>query len=188
MKIKYVQNQEDLFLRYPEQTGCQPVYLWINCKDKSICMKPSPEIGSAVPADVYHGHTQRLPVPQLRIAAANQLLNRVKGFAEHVFDGYVATWDGNNYVAKFSPIAKQAFTAIERIIENYCEPHCELSPCRAKDYLGGAPIRDLGIRSDYTEDIIEQIAIGLNEDAEANGVYLVDTEEYLLELRDKPCT
>lgn len=115
VKIKRVES--GLSHRYHGQNAPQPVYVYLDCRHGVLSADYDPEIGGAVGADVYHGHTLRWRIPAMPRTAANTLLSRLAPLAEKVLAGYESVWDGNNHVGRFTPAAHEASAEIGLICD-----------------------------------------------------------------------
>jgi len=114
-KIKVIPTSR-LYLKYDGQTQPQPCHIELNCQnDGKILAEYNPEIGNAVPTEVYYGHIQRWRIPCLKEQAADDLIQDLLPLAEKIVAGYNTEWDGNNYSATFTDEAKAAIEEIESV-------------------------------------------------------------------------
>lgn len=188
MKITPVTGT-DLWHRYPRQSAPQGAFVELDPERRTLGCETNPEIGNAVPADVWYGRLLRWPIPPLRADAANDLLAALAPLAERVAAGYSVEWDGTNHVGRLTDSARQACDAIER----WCDQQAEsdtLHVWEAAEWFAplgrrDAQARELDITAETTDD--ELAAIVAREEAGAAGADtcdgLEDCEEYLFDLR-----
>jgi hypothetical protein len=112
--------EHPLFHQYENQLHPQEGIIGIDCRDGSLFADWDPEIGNAVPIDVWHGHIQWFEVtPYIRRDDLISLLEEVKPYAECIIAGYESQWDGNNHVAKFSEDAELAMQELDEYLVKY---------------------------------------------------------------------
>jgi hypothetical protein len=117
VNIIRVASNGDLYHQYPRQSNPQPCYVELDCRTGELTADYNSEIGNAVPASVYHGHTRRWAIPILGADAANELLQAIAPLAERVLAGYDSVWNGNNLVAELTPGAADAIDRIQAACE-----------------------------------------------------------------------
>ena len=189
MEIKNVEGTS-LYQRYPGQSEAQDCYVELDARGEGeLCARTNPEIGNAIPFDVYHGHVQRWTISPLRADAANALLAKIEPLAERVVAGYGTRWDGNNQVADYDDDAAKAIDEIEELCDNAGGEGEDLEVWQASDWfdaLGTREMqaRELGITASTTDDELIAISLRAVADAENEGVdELEGLNEHLAALR-----
>lgn len=110
----------DLTCQYDGQYQPQPTFIALELRDGGeLYAAYNPEIGNAVPMDVYHGHIRRYPIHTQSVTLANKLMRQILPLAERVWEGYESAWNGSNHVARFTEDAQFAERDIERILSEY---------------------------------------------------------------------
>ncbi len=163
---------------YPGQQKPQSAYIELDCRTGSLQADWNGEVGNAVPADVWHGHTRRYAIPLLRGATVNALLDEIAPFAQRVLDGYASAWDGNNHVATFDDDASVAEEEIETIIESYGEG--DLHWADAEDWLH--EVRD-ELALAFDDETIDEMIDKYGGDGTEDAPVLVGIRDYLDDLR-----
>jgi hypothetical protein len=136
--IRPAENKTELYCRYGDQTNPQGVLIELDCESGVLRAMYNPEIGNAVPCDVWHGRSLRYTIPCYTASAANDLLASLVPLAQRVLDGYTSEWDGSNNVGKLAADAQAASEQISAICEP--EPYAEgntVNVCDADDWLAG---------------------------------------------------
>jgi hypothetical protein len=88
---------------YPNQTEPQGAYISLDLSTGAMWYATNPEIGDAVPVDVWHGLVRRYHLPaQISTASTNALMQEVAHHAQTVLDHAEVVWDGSNNVVKDS--------------------------------------------------------------------------------------
>ena len=96
-----VRAQAALFSIYPNQDAPQACFIALNLSTGRMSAHTNPEIGNAVPLDVWHGTVRRyrLPGPMLA-SAANTLMLFISSHAQAILDHAEVVWDGHNNVVR----------------------------------------------------------------------------------------
>jgi antitoxin (DNA-binding transcriptional repressor) of toxin-antitoxin stability system len=105
---------ESLLHVYPRQSEPQDCFISLDTRDGELTADWNPEIGNAVPSDVYHGFVRRYPIPVLQPATVNALMESIAPLAQRVIDGTERHWNGANHVARLSDAARDAEAEIEQ--------------------------------------------------------------------------
>jgi len=186
VQVHLVKNIDDVYCRYPGQSSTQPTYVEFDQSTGDLRATYNPEIGNAVPADVWSGQVLRFGIPPLKIKTANALLQRIAPVAQRVLDGVI---DASTLVGEWEPTyTKDAEAAIGEI-EALCAPTYgwdeseRLQVWDAEDMYNGDPP---DIDPDSTDGQLESLAEELDSDAMANsGANVIeDTYGYLWHLRE----
>lgn len=189
--IEEVAQETDLFKLYPGQAKAQGCYIQLDARTGAVGAAYDPEIGSAVPSAVHHGHVVRLHCPCLVAGAANKLMGALAPLLERVIAGYSSEWDGSDTVARYTDDARQAIIEAVALAEDYGAPEDRVELVDAADFYG--PLGDarsqaflLGISRETTDERLDGIA---EDDAtsalsEMRAV-LVRAPEHLRHLRDQ---
>lgn len=194
VEIVRVRTRAELHKHYDGQTKTQDCYVELNCRDRLLHADWNCEIGNAVPAAVWHGHTRRWGIATLTADAANDLLDEIAPLAERVCDGYERDWDGNNHVARFSADALAAMDEIERLCERAGDdPSDCVQEWDAAEWLHGIGSADrqraeYGITAATTDDELRAIESRIETEARADDVDVLHGLERHLEWlrRDAP--
>jgi hypothetical protein len=115
-----VYAQHPLYWKYPRQTRPQRAVVAIDARDGAILADYDPEVGDAVPMDVYHGHVLCWHIsPYITAEALDELLATIQPLAERIIAGYESEWDGQNHVARYDADAQRAIDQIEELMVAY---------------------------------------------------------------------
>jgi len=109
----------DLTCHYGGQYDPQPTFIALNMSEGGLSAGYDPEIGGAVPMNVYHGFVRRYPIHTQSVVLANKLMRQIRPLAERVYAGYNRVWDGWNHVARLDDDAKAAECEIIRVLSEY---------------------------------------------------------------------
>lgn len=107
-----------LALRYPGQFKYQPVIMDIY-PNGTVDVKANPEIGNAVPANVFHSLVIRVSLPGVSIQTEARDF-----YAEHIklihriSAGMGEKWDGNNTVGTLTDDAREALEELRYLAAN----------------------------------------------------------------------
>lgn len=181
--IEEVAQETDLFKLYPGQAKAQGCYIQLDARTGAVGAAYDPEIGSAVPSAVHHGHVVRFHCPCLVAGAANKLMGALAPLLERVIAGYSSEWDGSDTVARYTDDAREAIIEAAALAEDYgvdaADFYGPLGDARSQAFL-------LGISRETTDERLDGIA---EDDAtsalsEMRAV-LVRAPEHLRHLRDQ---
>ena len=101
LSILPVRHNADLLDIYPNQTEPQACYIALDLCTGRMSAQTNPEIGNAVPMDVWHGLVRRYHLPGPPVAAvANALMEDMADHARTVLDHAEVVWDGSNNVVR----------------------------------------------------------------------------------------
>jgi hypothetical protein len=193
-RVKIVRLDENdvavLYHRYPRQTMPQSCFVELDCARRQLSADWNGEVGTAVPADVWHGHRRRYPIPCLTAKAANELLDEIAPLAARVCDGYASRWNGQNHVASFTEAAADAERQIRALCEE-ADPEQAVKVWDAADWFAGLGNRDrqrreLGITAATTDEELDAIESREQTEAEQSGEchWLEGLGRHLRQLRD----
>lgn len=117
--IVKVKTDDELYCHYDRQIEPQSCFIAIDCEDEEMWADYNAEIGNAVPSRVWHGHIHWFYLPTtLKADAVNRLMEKILPDCEKIVAGYKSVWDGNNYVAKFTPEAQEIIDRLDADIHN----------------------------------------------------------------------
>ena len=101
LSIATVDSPAELFEIYPNQHEPQSCFIGLNLSSGRMSAGYNPEIGNAVPMDVWHGLVRRYHLPGPPVAAvANALMEDMADHARTVLDHAEVVWDGSNNVVR----------------------------------------------------------------------------------------
>ncbi len=81
-------DRDDLECHYPGQRSGQARYVFLDLEDEVLWAHYNPEVGNAVPPDVYSGRTKRFWLGCGQSAKeVNDILERVAAIAPRVIQG-----------------------------------------------------------------------------------------------------
>jgi len=155
LSIETVDSPTELFNLYPNQHEPQDCFIQLNLSSGRMSAGSNPEIGNAVPMDVWHGLERRYSLPGPILASvANTLMEDIASHAQSVLDHAEVAWDGSNNVVRTH----------ERNCEDEWWCHCPVAVAEraieaaingvsAEDYVSWAEAGDW-----YTEGADEYVA------------------------------
>lgn len=112
------EEKAPLFHQYPGEFAPQPAFISLDPENWEAGADWSGEVGNAVPARVWHNLELRWPVPaNVRGAALVEFCEQHADLFARVCDGFEKSWDGNNWVGRYSSDAQDAQEKLERLIE-----------------------------------------------------------------------
>jgi hypothetical protein len=146
LSILPVRHHADLLAIYPNQYEPQDCFIELDLSSGRMSAQTNPEIGNAVPVDVWHGLVRRYYVPGPPTpAAANALMEDISSHAQIILDHAEVIWDGSNNVVRTHgcdcPIAVSE-RAIEAAIDSISE----------EDYISWAEAGDWYANADRAMD------------------------------------
>lgn len=179
-----------LHCHYRGQTATQPCFVALNCQTGDLTAAYNPEVGDAVPMDVWNGHTLRWCIPALRGPAANVLLKSLVPYAEKIVAGYDRHWDGQNYIATYAG-AENAIATIGYLCDSTYGGDNVITVVDAEEWfqaglrLGDADMaRSLRIRGTDPDEVLAAIAGQNQQEALSSGFdILKGLYDYLERLR-----
>ena len=145
LSILPVRHHADLLDIYPDQTEPQACFIALNLCTGRMSGQTDPEIGNAVPMDVWHGIVRRYYLPGPLLAkAANALMEDIASHAQAILDHADVVWDGSNNVVhthertcdeewRCDCLIAVAERAIEAAIDSISEDDC-ISWAEAEDW------------------------------------------------------
>jgi len=126
--------EANLYTIYPGQTDPQPAFVAIDLETGKVGYDWNGEIGSAVPAEVWHGRVQRLRLdPAVDTEVLDKLLESEawKSHLQTVLENSDIVWNGSNWVGQLGPQATAALEAMQELLDEL--PTVEV--WRAEDWL-----------------------------------------------------
>ena len=188
LSILPVRHNADLLDIYPNQTEPQACFIALNLCTGRMSAQTDPEIGNAVPMDVWHGIVRRYYLPGPPLAkAANALMEDMADHARTVLDHAEVVWDGSNNVVRTHerncdeewqcdcPIAV-AERAIEAVTSSVSEEDF-VSWAEAGDWYDSSGVDEYVARVQAGESI-EDVAAFMEQEIE-NHCVVEGIEEYL---------
>ncbi len=113
MKTHLIFGRGRLTFTYRSQTNPQPICADI-LDDGTVHVFGNPEIGNAVPMDVYHGIIQRVGVWGVSTQAeAREWYRSNKTLIQRIVAGMDKRWDGNNFVGTLTDDARRALDTLD---------------------------------------------------------------------------
>jgi len=101
LSILPVKHLGDLLDIYPNETKPQACFIALDLRTGRMSAQTNPEIGNAVPMDVWHGLVRRYYLPGPPLAkAANALMQDIADHAQAILDHAEVIWDGSNNVVR----------------------------------------------------------------------------------------
>jgi len=167
LSIVPTRHNADLVDIYPNQTNPQDCFIELDLCTGRMSTQTNPEIGNAVPMDVWHGLVRRyyLPGPPLAVTA-NELMQDIALHAQAILDLSEVIWDGSNNVVR----------AHERNCEDEWQCDCPVAVAERaiEGAINGMPAEDTVWLSWaeagdwYTEGVSEYVArVQAGEDIDA---------------------
>jgi len=172
-----------LYHVYPGQTAPQGAYVELDCEAACLSADWDPQIGGAVPFDVWHGHQRRFPVSaDLAAGEINRLMDAITPRAARVVAGYESVWDGSNHVARY---AEDAAEADDAIAETCREAEAASGGVwDAANWLGSCSADEYGIAASTTAERLVEIAAAIDAAAVAEGPTVPGTLDQLQSWRE----
>ena len=100
---------------YPQQCQPQGAYITV-CSDGEVYADWNAEIGSAVPATVWHGVDMRFSIhPELTVADLDELFEELAPLLEELHKEHSVSHDGSNLVGRVTEEGQELSDQIERI-------------------------------------------------------------------------
>ena len=180
-----------LHCHYQNELQGQPCHIALDLEDGQMWADYNAEIGSGIPASVYHGRTRWWGIPCLTAAAANQLMADLKPLAERVLAGSEVEWDGNNNVGILNDDASAAEQEIYALLEGISEvDYDRIYEYDAADWFTNAGEEaPAGLTAATADRELSEMAAELEDEAKTlhdNGyTVLLGVEEYLATKREE---
>jgi len=178
-----------LYKKYETQSIPQPCFVQLSCDHETLTADWNPEIGNAIPMDVYHKRTLQWTIPILKEAAADHLLTELKPYAEIIIAGYANEYNGSNHVGTYTDIANEAIGEITHLCAEAHEYEDDLvRDMHAYDYLDDCDLPEYlaGITKNTTDIELENMGDLVRADAKMDGVdELENLGNYLEDIRDR---
>ena len=110
-----------LYQRYQLQSQAQPAFMELDL-DGRVTFRYNPEVGNAVPVDVYHRRTLRWDVHNcMTVDEIKTVFDDVLPLLERIHAGHDVKWDGSNLVGVFSDDAHSAMVDLEDALWGWTE-------------------------------------------------------------------
>lgn len=180
-------EQDALYCHYSRQYGPQPAFIELDTQSGHMWAGYNPEIGNAVPMEVWHGLTRRYSLPViLSTDRANELMDEIAPLAQRVLDGTEEHWNGSNHVARMNEDAEDAEREIQALIEFNGESGqlCYIDDDLIDDWM--APVRtdiESAIIAGRTDAEIMAEYQGTGADEDSPIIYGLD--EYIESVRSE---
>lgn len=192
--ITPVTEPDELYCHYSGQFQTQQAILSLDLESGEMTCSYNAEIGTGIPASVYHQRTIWLDIPTLTADAANQLMDDVEPLAQRIVDGAEIEWDGNNHVGSLNEDAQAALDEMAAACaeENF-DATSTVNEFAAADWyidLADESIARLGLTADSTDVELEQMADAEQKEArtaDSNSGYtvLVGAVDWLHDRREE---
>lgn len=178
--IRPVTGKDDLYCVYQGQVDPQDCYIELDTRSGRMHADYNPEIGNAVPCEVYYGEIRHYAIPALKAETANELMEQIRPLAQRVADGTEIVWNGHNHVAKLSQDAQDAEDEIGQSLEGIEQ---DINVENAYEWLYDAKA-DIKERISNGETL-EAIGISLQDEAMGEDVILTALDHFLDDLAEE---
>ena len=104
LAVQLPKTRKDYLWQYPGRDYPQGAYLQLrmSAEPPHLCATFNGELGTAVPGDVYHGHTLRFEFPcDARLRDVREAMRQVAPLCAELAQGYDTKFDGQNMVGVF---------------------------------------------------------------------------------------
>lgn len=139
------------------------------------------------PMRVHHGIVSRYPVdPKTDAVELVTMVNRgdLDDLFERIMAGASVEWDGRNYAATLTGDAAEAELELAERLQEFGEAHAVQEPWRAESWFQDVTAAELGITAETTDAELREIAQAEETAAARDGVTLMETMNYLEQVRD----
>jgi hypothetical protein len=127
-------DRHPVYCQYQGQSRPQGAYIALDCRDGNVWASYNPEIGDAVPLDVWNGHVLRFAIsPYADGAWINGTMEALRPTFAAILAGYDPYWDGGNSVARFTDEASDATWSADSLAYEHEECDSECSVCWLED-------------------------------------------------------
>jgi hypothetical protein len=193
--VKVTQLDEDvphaLHQHYAGEQAPQACHLALDLRDGELSAAYNPEIGSGIPAFVYHHVVLWWPIACLTAAAANSLLRDLAPLAQRVLAGSRIEWDGSNDVGVLTRDAQAAEQQILDLIADHAPDLEQVSELDAGDWFSEGDL-PAGLSADTTDEELAELAAAEEREVATIEIgrrtrytVLLNAEEYLTARRDE---
>jgi hypothetical protein len=182
IKVEAIKMYEgtNLLVVYPRQFVAQDVFVELDLRNGKLSAGYNPEIGNAVPSNVYHGLIRRYSMSVRRAENVNRLLEEMVDYAQLVQDGSRIEWDGHNHVMILNAEAQQAEEAIRYTCGEYED---DMAWTDAGDWLYESREE---IKARFRQGkSVEDIADEEQGNGDGDRPVLMGLEQYLERLREE---
>jgi hypothetical protein len=174
-----------LHQHYAAEQAPQACYLALDLRDGELSASYNPEIGSGIPASVFHHVVLWWPIPCLTAAAANGLMRELAPLAQRMLTGGRVEWDRSNDVGVLTPDAQAAKQEIHELIADQAPDLDQVSDLDAGDWFSEGDLPD-GLSADTTDDELAELAAAEEREVATIEIgrrtrytVLLNAEEYL---------
>lgn len=139
------------------------------------------------PMRVHHGIVSRYPVdPKTDAVELVRMVNRgdLDDLFERILTGASVEWDGRNYVATLTDNATEAECELAERLQEFGEVYAVQEPWRAENWFQDVTAAELGITAETTDAELREIVQAEEATAARDGVTLMETMNYLEQVRD----
>ena len=176
-----------LYSRYSGQVNPQPAHIEINPEQQGMVAEFNPEIGNAVPMNVWHGRAYRVSIsPYYTGKQVAEILENVdfQNMAQRVFDGYSCAYDGSNHNGRLTDDAKAALEEMERFLQEM-DQYLNVSDSGVSVYAPEDWFSELPDLAGKSDDELSTIADQFRTEAESDNVCIDgDILRFLKDRRD----
>ena len=174
-----------LFEQYAGQTKPQRAYIALDLRDGTMTAGYNPEIGNAIPMDVWQGLIRRWYMPPFAAETANRIMQDMAELAQRVLDGAEILWDGNgsNMIGRLTDDAQAAVKEIGQELDLSAvddEDDICFDPMLGGDWFGDALRQD--VRATTTDADLEQMVDDAIYETRQNAPAAVINRDEVLEL------
>ena len=188
-EIKIIPTIEhlDLYCKYPGQINPQGCYIEFDPRDNTALASYNPEIGNAIPADLWHGRYFRfyLPYP-IYAASADGLMEELIPLFTELSENYEEDWDGSNFIGKINDRGTEIIELIENKIENsLTEENDAIKVYEASDWFEYCNAFDFNITEKTTDEELEAMAEEWLSEEDEGADIIEGVMEFFEKLRDE---
>jgi len=115
LKVELPRNRKAYFCQYPRREFPQGAYLQLRmaAAPPRLCVTFNGEVGTAVPEDVYHGHTLRFEVPySAPLKDVRGAMKKVAPMCAELAKGYDTRFDGQSMVGVYDHALRNRIQAV----------------------------------------------------------------------------
>lgn len=199
VKIIEVTSPAALWRHYDGQSERQPCHIELDLANGTLLADYNANIGSGVPATMYHGIDRWYRIPCLTAEAANRVMVEIAPLADRILADSEVEWDGNNHVGVLGEDGKAAEEELEEHLGLPTEGNLYArEPGQGFDVsdlvdiwdisgaTNGCEVSEYDITADTTDERLDEIEAEILKDLSGpSGVTVCHgLSSYLRELRD----
>lgn len=170
VRIQQAESRGEIYCRYRDQINAQPVHVQLDIRDGVMWASYNPEIGNAMPMDVWHGLIRRYMLYSFpTVNGVNEFMEHIKPYAQRVLDDSREAWNDHDWIGKLGNDAKRAEEGILSACENWFEEGDLLRICDVEQWFEACSDDDLSIEPHMTDEQIDTLASVLEDDAINSG-------------------